>query len=266
MKRLRSKSHAEDAAKDADDESTDIEPERASSHRSCCLMWTFPTPKEYRKVYVDRRKNLEYVPDDFSREDIALLFLNALQQVDEHQHLEELIVVQEPHKTRAGFHYHFVFKMRTPFAHQENVLACENSCRGNMSHPKKGWRNMAHYVLRKDVAPADQKFDSAPYFWPKVTLTRETMLEKPKCEQEDREHNFDKDEAGPPVQEAMFKKRKLSFRDFLMIAKANKIRDETAFWQIAGDQKDKGNNSLWNYGGSVKIQSMPSRGAQQSLH
>ena len=90
----------------------------------------------------------------------------------------------------------------------------------------------------------DEKLDATPYFWPKVILTRETMLEKLKCEQEDREQNVDKDEAGPPAPEAMLKKRKLSFRDFYMIAKAKKIRDEAEFWQIAGHQRDQGNNSL----------------------
>ena len=114
MKRPHSKAHGGDDVTDTDKESTDIEPECVALHRSCCFTWTFPTPKDYRKEQVGRRKNLEYVPDDFSGEDIALLFLNALKHVYENENLEEMIVVQEPHKGRDAFHYHVVFKMRTP--------------------------------------------------------------------------------------------------------------------------------------------------------
>ena len=102
-----------------------------------------------------KKKARAFIPADFSREEMAVKFREACRQAGQAQNLREVIVVMEPHKKfkpeRSGpeMHFHVVFRMRNNFAHLQITkwLANHAGCRGHMSYPRKGWKEMVRYVL-----------------------------------------------------------------------------------------------------------------------
>ena len=115
-------------------------------------------------------------------------------------------MVMEPHKKfkpdRSGpeMHFHVVFRMRNNFAHLQITkwLANHAGCRGHMSYPRKGWKEMVRYVLEDSAVKLPVHMDQTPYFWPDEdkTMTKEKMLEKvgTSKEEEEKKEKAKKDE------------------------------------------------------------------------
>ena len=86
-------------------------------------MWTFSTPREYFADPTVRKQRKEPIPDDFTREEMAEMFRDAVKTVGQLQNLREFIVVKEPHqkwkpdRSAPEMHFHIVFKMKSNFAH-----------------------------------------------------------------------------------------------------------------------------------------------------
>ena len=106
--------------------------------------------------------------------------------------LRQMIVVYEPHKklmpdgSAHEMHYHVCFKMSANFAHKglSNTLAQHYGLHGHMSYPRKGWFQMAKYVLTDSAVKLPVHLDPTPLFWP-TRMTKEDMLKKMQLTEED---------------------------------------------------------------------------------
>ena len=83
---------------DGDSSEHEEEREVEAKHRCWNLMWTFSTPRAYLADAELRKRRKEYIPDDFTRQEIADMFRDAVRRVGQQQNLREFIVVMEPHK------------------------------------------------------------------------------------------------------------------------------------------------------------------------
>ena len=72
-----------------DGESSEHEEEQEvkTSHRCWNLMWTFSTPREYLADPALRKQRKEPIPDDFTREEMAEMFRDAVKRVGQLQNL-----------------------------------------------------------------------------------------------------------------------------------------------------------------------------------
>ena len=175
-------------------DSSENEEEKAlkTEHRSWIMMWTFPTPRSYLKTYEERKKKNELIPRDISREELEKNFLDALNKCQLMGKLRQMIVVYEPHKklmpdgSAHEMHYHVCFKMSANFAHKgvSNTLAQHYGLHGHMSYPRKGWYQMAKYVLTDSAVKLPVHLDPTPLFWP-TRMTKEDMLKKMQLTEED---------------------------------------------------------------------------------
>ncbi|CAL1160391.1 unnamed protein product [Cladocopium goreaui] len=137
--------------------------DQAMSHKQCTSKRGKPTLEQrqlkrrrsYLKTYEERKKKNELIPRDISREELEKNFLDALNKCQLMGKLRQMIVVYEPHKklmpdgSAHEMHYHVCFKMSANFAHKgvSNTLAQHYGLHGHMSYPRKGWYQMAKYVL-----------------------------------------------------------------------------------------------------------------------
>ena len=58
-------------------------------------MWTFTTPPECIQNAVERKAQCQYIPEDFSRNDMCETFRAAVIELGQGVNLEQLIVVKE---------------------------------------------------------------------------------------------------------------------------------------------------------------------------
>jgi hypothetical protein len=121
----------------------------SACHRSCCHMWTFTTPPEYIQNAVERKAQCQYIPEDFSRNDMCETFRAAVIELGQGANLEQLIILKELLVNHWGFQIRVIFRMKTPFANSQitTFLAGKKGCQGYMSCPIRGWENLMKYVL-----------------------------------------------------------------------------------------------------------------------
>ena len=102
-----------------------------SRHRACCHMWTFTTPQDYLQNAAERKDQCQYVPEDFSRNDICEMFRTAMLELGHGSILEQLVVVKEPLLNHYGFQFRVIFKTKTSFASDDinTLLAQKRGCR-----------------------------------------------------------------------------------------------------------------------------------------
>lgn len=226
-----------------------------SRHRACCHMWTFTTPQDYLQNAAERKDQCQYVPEDFSRNDICEMFRTAMLELGHGSILEQLVVVKEPLLNHYGFQFRVIFKTKTSFASDDinTLLAQKRGCRGSMSHPEKNWQSLVQYVLdcktkRKEVAE-----DKIPLFWPHMWQTKSQVVQQ--WQDQAMSHKQCTSKRGKPTleQRQLKRRRTMKFAEFVEIAKQNGITNENEFWKIAGREKDAGNHALWNYGGKVIV-------------
>ena len=245
-----------------DSSENEEEREVLPSHRCWNLMWTFSTPREYLADPAVRKKRKECIPDDFTREEMAEMFRDAVKRVGQLQNLREFIVVMEPHqkwkpdRSAPEMHFHIVFKMKANFAHLSiaKALATHHGCKGHMSYPAKGWAGMVRYVLQDSGVKLGCHLDQNPLFWPNAdnTMTKQKMLQKVGVE--DAKDATTKKEDW---KEKGKRKRQLDFAQFTDWVVANNITNEAEFWKLAGKEKEEHDNpSLWNYGGQICVAKM----------
>ena len=215
-----------------------------------------------------RKKHNAPIPSDFTREEMATKFRDAVRKAGLHDSLQNMIVVLEPHKKwkpdRSGpeMHFHICFKMRKNFAHKSicEKLADNFGCKGHMSVPRKGWGNLVKYVLQDSAVKLPVHMDQNPVFWPDdgKNMTKELMLEKvaPCIAAEDAEET--KGKTTRKQKESKPKKKKtLDFAQFTDWIVMNNVTNEAQFWQLAGKEKEHNDNpTLWNYAGQVKVDQM----------
>lgn len=254
-------------------DSSENEEEKAlkTEHRSWIMMWTFPTPRSYLKTYEERKKKNELIPRDISREELEKNFLDALNKCQLMGKLRQMIVVYEPHKklmpdgSAHEMHYHVCFKMSANFAHKgvSNTLAQHYGLHGHMSYPRKGWYQMAKYVLTDSAVKLPVHLDPTPLFWP-TRMTKEDMLKKMQLTEEDylkkraEENRMQwKEESnnGDGTHQDRWRKRRrvLDFSEFSDYVLHHKITNEQEFWVLACKEKEAGNPTLWNYGGTAAV-------------
>ena len=89
-----------------------------SRHRACCHMWTFTTPQDYLQNAAERKDQCQYVPEDFSRNDICEMFRTAMSELGHGSILEQLVVVKEPLLNHYGFQFRVIFKTKTSYLTQ----------------------------------------------------------------------------------------------------------------------------------------------------
>ena len=238
---------------DCQGESSDENDENPVSvkHRSQTLMWTFPTPRSYLGSLEDRRKANKFIPRDFTRKDMADIFLDVLAKQGKRDLLKEFIVVMEPHSkmtpdgSAKEMHFHIVFRMSTNFAHLQisNSLDKDYGCKGHMSHPRKGgWPSLVQYVLEQSAVKLPIHLDEHPYFWPDDQhMTKDKMLTRINKKQEaDTEANRKRQEPDGQMYEPPKKKGRkrttLHFNEFVQYVQKYKIYDEKGLWKLAMDQ------------------------------
>jgi hypothetical protein len=218
-------------------------------------MWTFTTPQDYLQNAAERKDQCQYVPEDFSRNDICEMFRTAMLEIGQSSILEQLVVVKEPLLNHYGFQFRVIFKTKTCFASDDinTLLAQKRGCRGSMSRPEKNWQSLVQYVLdcktkRKEVAE-----DKIPLFWPHMWQTKSQVLQQWQDQAMSRKQCTSKRENPNLEQRQLKRRRTMKFADFVEIAKQNGITNENDFWKIAGREKQAGNHALWNYGGKVIV-------------
>ena len=247
---------------DGDSSEHEEEREVEAKHRCWNLMWTFSTPRAYLADAELRKRRKEYIPDDFTRQEIADMFRDAVRRVGQQQNLREFIVVMEPHKkwkpdrSKPEMHFHIVFKMKANFAHLSiaKSLATVHGCKGHMSYPAKGWNAMVRYVLKDSGVKLGYQMDEHPLFWPNPdnTMTKEKMLQKVGASDP-----ADASTKKEDWKEKGKRKRQLDFAQFTDWVVLNKITNEAEFWKLAGKEKEEHDNpSLWNYGGQICVAKM----------
>ena len=158
------------------------------AHRCWNLMWTFSTPREYFADPAVRKQRNAFIPTDFTREEMAAKFREAVRRAGQAENLREMIVVMEPHskwkpdRSAHEMHFHIIFRMRANFAHFgiAKILGEREGCKGHMSYPAKGWAGLVKYVLQDTAVKLPCHMDQTPFFWPdeEKTMTKEVMLQK----------------------------------------------------------------------------------------
>ena len=185
--------------------------------------------------------------------------------------LRQMIVVYEPHKklmpdgSAHEMHYHVCFKMSANFAHKgvSNTLAQHYGLHGHMSYPRKGWYQMAKYVLTDSAVKLPVHLDPTPLFWP-TRMTKEDMLKKMQLTEEDylkkraeenRMQSKEESNNGDGTHQDRWRKRRrvLDFSEFSDYVLHHKITNEQEFWVLACKEKEAGNPTLWNYGGMAAV-------------
>jgi len=108
-------------------EATDDEDEEAAGVRArgACGQFVWPCPRIYPSDLNVRRSKNQLKPEDVPKSDVADLFKKALKKQNKLHLLVALHIFDEPHKRinaktgKRERHYHIVFKMEQPFAHQK---------------------------------------------------------------------------------------------------------------------------------------------------
>ena len=209
-----------------------------SRHRACCHIWTFTTPRDYLQNAAERKDQCQYVPEDFSRNDICEMFRTAMLEIGQSSILEQLVVVKEPLLNHYGFQFRVIFKTKTCFASDDinTLLAQKRGCRGSMSRPEKNWQSLVQYVLdcktkRKEVAE-----DKIPLFWPHMWQTKSQVLQQWQDQAMSRKQCTSKRE-NPNLEQLQLKRRRtMKFADFVEIAKQNGIPMKTIFGKLLAEK------------------------------
>lgn len=226
-----------------------------SRRRACCHMWTFTTPQDYIQNATQRRNRCEFIPEDFSRNEICEMFRTAMLEIGQGQILEQIVVVKEPLLNLYGFQFRVIFKTRRSCRSDDinKVLAEKRGCRGFMSNPETNWESLVQHVLACKTKAPEVEEDKIPLFWPHMWKTRRDVLQQFKDETIARKQCASKRGNSKTQQLQLKRRRTMKFADFVEIANQNGITNENEFWKLAARERQAGNHALWNYGGKVII-------------
>ncbi|CAE7436945.1 unnamed protein product, partial [Symbiodinium natans] len=143
--------------------------------RGMCGQFVFPCPREYPAEHAQRKAMKHFIPEDFTKEEVGLIFKQAVIKVGFLPKLDRLHVFSEPHKkynpaTNArARHFHIIFRFKTTFAHLQissSKILHSQGIHGHFSFNLVGYHAYLSYCLKPSAGKLLSDLDLSPWSWP----------------------------------------------------------------------------------------------------
>lgn len=219
----------------------------------------------YLKERDQRLRQKKPIPADLTKQEVLDAFKAELEARDLLHAVKLLVVVQEKHKRwnrttqQRELHVHVAVQLKAPFAHEKLRLGlARRGLKGMFTFNLVGMPAYLRYLLEPSAGKLGSDLDPDPASWPH--RTREQLLQVVAAETPANAVRNAAKQAGtlaePSTQSAAKQRGRkrilVTFSEFTDAVIEGKVHSEEELWALARRRKEAGDDTLWNYLGSLK--------------